>query len=423
MIFNILFLPVLLFIGLITTYEDIRYGKIRNKWIKLGLVWGTIVIISFLVWFFIASPVLHFYYFEIRQLPPGSPAPVFVVNLEYLGRVVVNTLIALLTAFLMWRAGAWAAGDGKLFVVFALLLPLQYYWKSYLPYFPSFVLLINIFIPFFIYLLFISVSHWLKFIYLERIKKQSFSNRRRTDFALMDPSERERRKQAKKQAKRKAVRQKLKNMLAMLSVFISIFLIFGLFQDSIQKRLGINISSFQMFVFAGLIIFSGSLSKIFNRSLVFGAVIVALAGIMTYGFLTSPQITGKIFLQSFKMMLVFMIVLGLCTKLINFYIQRTGLREIPLKNLGPKMSLDEAILNQLKEDQSYYDKNIGYIYPSGLTVQQAEAVKKWLMSQEKFKSRTIKIYQPFPFVPWMFLGIILTLFLKQSLLHLFLNLV
>ena len=33
---------ILILLGLITSYEDIRFGKIRNIWIIIGLVFGLI---------------------------------------------------------------------------------------------------------------------------------------------------------------------------------------------------------------------------------------------------------------------------------------------------------------------------------------------------------------------------------------------
>lgn len=33
------FLPMVLFLGIITSYEDIHSGKIRNKWIIAGFVY------------------------------------------------------------------------------------------------------------------------------------------------------------------------------------------------------------------------------------------------------------------------------------------------------------------------------------------------------------------------------------------------
>jgi len=225
MIFDILFLPLLFFIGIITSYEDIKCGKVRNKWILLGLIWGLIIIIFFFVWYFVASPITRYYYFEIQNLPDNSPAPVFTVSLVYLWRVILNVVIALLIAFLMWRFNAWAAGDAKLFVVYALLLPLTYYWKSYLPYFPSFVLLINIFIPIFLYLLIVSFIYYLKFIYLRLTKAD------KRDSSLKNNQARE------KTDKKKSIWEKTKSIVDMLLCFIGIFLMFGLFQEPIKEHL------------------------------------------------------------------------------------------------------------------------------------------------------------------------------------------
>jgi len=62
----------------------------------------------------------------------------------------------------------WSAGDAKLFFVFSLLIPISYYSKSYLPVFPSFALLVNIFIPILLFLIFASC------FYLLRLKAYRF---------------------------------------------------------------------------------------------------------------------------------------------------------------------------------------------------------------------------------------------------------
>ncbi len=410
MIFDILFLPFIFLIGIVTSYGDVRYGKVRNKWIILGLIWGLTIIVFFFVWYFIASPITRYYYFEIQNLPDGSPAPVFTVSLTYLAKVILNTVIALVVAFLMWRFNAWAAGDAKLFVVYALLLPLKYYWKSYLPYFPSFVLLINIFIPIFLYLLFRSCFYYFKFIYL-RLTKTDNKNK------LLENS-----RARKKTDKKKASWEKIKSMVIMFLGFIGIFLVFGLFQEPIKEHFTIDISSLQMFIFAALIIFSGALSKIFQRPLTFKIIIISLVIILGYGFISSPNATWQTIYQTIKIMAVFMVILTLFRKLIDFYVLKTGLEEIKIKDIKPRINLTEETLGELKKDKKYYNKYIGPIYPGGLTLEQAVAVRKWLQKNQQNKTETISTYKPFPFVIWMFIGVIITLIFKSSLLHLFLGL-
>lgn len=409
MIFDILFLPLLFFIGIITSYEDIKHGKVRNKWILLGLFWGLTIIIFFFVWYFIASPITRYYYYETQHLPDDSPVSVFTVPLVYLWKVILNAVIALLIAFLMWRFNAWAAGDAKLFIVCALLLPLKYYWKSYLPYFPSFVLLINTFIPIFLYLLLRSCFYYIKFIYLRLTK----TTQRNSSFKNSQPK--------KKADKKKSFREKIKNMIVMPLGFMSIILIFRLFQEPIKEYFSIDISSWWMFIFVGLIIFSRASSKVFQKPLAFKIIVVTLIVVLGYGFISSPDATWQILYRTIKRMIVFIVILTLFRKLIDFHILKTGLEEIKIEELKPRMSLTEEILEGLKKDKKYYDKYIGLIYPGGLTLEQVEAIKKWFGKNKKEKIKTISIYKPFPFVVWMFIGVIITLILKSSLFHLFLG--
>lgn len=139
---DFLFLPILFFIGLVTAYQDFKASKIRNKWIVLGLIWGLGIYFLLLIWA-LAIP----YLFQIF-----SKQFVFILP-SYIFRVFINSAIALIVGYLLWYFDLWSAGDAKLFFVFSLLLPLEYYWRAALPYFPSFALLINVFIPALLFLI------------------------------------------------------------------------------------------------------------------------------------------------------------------------------------------------------------------------------------------------------------------------------
>lgn len=120
MYYNYFFLALIFFLGFFIVKDDIKFRKIRNKYILLG---------------FIAGVFLYF---------AGFIAGITAV--DYLLKVAVNSLIALAVGFFIWRLNFWPAGDAKLFFLLSFLLPLKYYYNSYLPYFPSFVLLFNSFI-------------------------------------------------------------------------------------------------------------------------------------------------------------------------------------------------------------------------------------------------------------------------------------
>lgn len=84
---TIVFLPVIILLGLVTSYEDISFGKIKNKYIVFALSYAILARL--------------------------------ILNLE----VVVPFLTGLLFCFLTWKIGFWTAGDAKLFLAFSLLLP------------------------------------------------------------------------------------------------------------------------------------------------------------------------------------------------------------------------------------------------------------------------------------------------------------
>jgi len=126
-----IFFPAIILLGIVTSYQDFKFGKIKNKWIILSLVYALIV-------YFIG---ILFYYFY------GE------LNIEYIIELSTNILFAIFVGFGLWISGIWTAGDGKLFIAYAALIPLSIYSLGYYKYTPSLTLLINIFVLAFIILL------------------------------------------------------------------------------------------------------------------------------------------------------------------------------------------------------------------------------------------------------------------------------
>ncbi len=157
--YNFFFLAILTAVGGLVTLEDLKTKKIKNKWLALGLLSGLILDSAFLI-FVGLDPV-------------------------YLGLVSLNFFSALAVGFLLWSLGSWPAGDAKLFALYVFLLPLHYYYKNYLPIFPGFALLLNIFIPFLTFLflkslffLFLKIPYFLR----EKEKFHLFKNFSWSDF-------------------------------------------------------------------------------------------------------------------------------------------------------------------------------------------------------------------------------------------------
>lgn len=120
------FLPMILFLGIVTSYEDIKFGKIRNKWVVLAVAYGASV------------NTLLFYLNS--------------VDTDYLIKFLINGLASLIAGFFGWHLGLWTAGDAKLFFGYSLLLPLNIYEFANFGFFPSFNILIFTFVPVTIFL-------------------------------------------------------------------------------------------------------------------------------------------------------------------------------------------------------------------------------------------------------------------------------
>lgn len=117
-------LPGILYLGIVTSYTDIRYGKIRNRDVLIGIFYALAVYLLLFVYFFIASGVNYMYFLEL----------------------ITNAIFALAVAFGLWYYKIWSAGDGKLFFAFALLVPPEAYLYGRYNWIPSLTLLFNLFI-------------------------------------------------------------------------------------------------------------------------------------------------------------------------------------------------------------------------------------------------------------------------------------
>jgi hypothetical protein len=140
--------PILLSIvlfGLITSYTDLKYGKIKNLHVAALLIVGVGVNI------FYTGMLTNFssnIYSDFMQ-------------------TLINIIISFALGILMWIAGFWTQGDAKLFLGYSVLLPVFVYNHGYLTFFPSVVILINTFIPLAAFLFLSSIVR----IKLDQLKK------------------------------------------------------------------------------------------------------------------------------------------------------------------------------------------------------------------------------------------------------------
>lgn len=135
---SIFFLPVIFFVGFMTSFGDFFIGKIKNKWILTGLIYSaTFYTLCWLVYFLSFQTLVSHAARDIASL--------FIRNFD---GWTINLAISCAIAYALWHFKIWGAGDAKLFICYASLIPATQYSRTYFHlYFSSFTLLLAIFIP------------------------------------------------------------------------------------------------------------------------------------------------------------------------------------------------------------------------------------------------------------------------------------
>ena len=250
-------------VGIITSYEDIKEGKIRNKWILFG---------------FITGACLFLYYIILGEIN----------SFVYLKNVALNSFLAFFIGYLMWQYKLWSAGDAKLFALYAFLLPLNRYANWYLKYFPSFALLVNTFIFAFIFLFVRAIfSLFTDESKIEEFRKSVFSKTR--------------------------IKEQAFSILKIFPIFLLILLILA--------RLTFPFN--QIFLFIPLFFISKPLSKFLKERKILNLILVSSL-LVLLGLVWNREI--NVLLQAVKVNLirmgVFMVVLMAINMIVDFYLNK-----------------------------------------------------------------------------------------------------
>jgi len=370
-----LLIPIFV-IGLITSFEDFKYGKIKNKWIKIGFLWGLVIFTLYISWNF------FFLFLQYLQITPVS---VFLLRFSYLGEVILNTGIALIIGFLMWRWNTWSAGDAKLFILFSFLLPLKFYSNTYLSYFPSFAFLINIFV---IALgIFLIILNWTFFHWLFRKERKNLS---------------EEEKILQKKKNIKDIFSLFKEMLNLLVIFFVMVSFFGIvFKSAFGKSsiyfftIILGLEKWVLFItFLGLFVFLMKFLQKIKKIFYIAAIVLFVW--MFYQWIVfnqSPLLTIKPMLS-----VTALIIFGgfIFRKAFDWHVSKKEVQEVDIKDLKIYMRLTEESLNKLRsEDKKSFEESIGKIYSDGLTREQVLFLKK--LAEKKKITNEIKNIQTFSF--------------------------
>ncbi len=390
-----LFLIPLFGIAFIAAWQDFKYGKIRNKWIRIGFLWGLTMFGLFILW--------NSFFWLMGYFKIGSYS-VLVLKLSYLGDVGLNTVLAFTVGFLMWHWNVWSAGDAKLFTLFAFLLPLRFYSETYLSYFPSFALLLNIF----------TVALGIFLITLIYTFVQWIFTRKKTSS-----------KEKKRVVPRKELKQKtfsiIKEILGIIVIFFVIVSFFGIF---FKSQAGKSLSNF-FTVILGLerwtlfIIVLGAFILLMRFLQKIKKIFYVIAAILLFWLLYKWVSLGQSPVSAIKPMFgtTSVIVFGAFAfrKMFDWYLKKKEIQKVKPEELKEGMRPTEETINKLKgKDKKFFRDSIGKICPDGLNKEQVVLLKELA---KKIKIAVLEVYTPSPFAIWMLIGLIITILLKGAIIQ------
>ena len=363
MILNLLFLIPLFTTGIICSYTDIKYGKIKNKWLIVGFAWVIVLYLSLAV----------YNVFFLHQAE----------NINYLFKMIVNGFVALLVGYILWSFNLFAAGDAKLFALYAFLIPQEFYAKAYFSIFPSFNILINTFIPLVAFLTFKALVFSLK---------RGAAGIKKLDLTKV------------------LSKENLKKLLVQLPGFLRTYILFVLVMVIIQlirSKATESLGDFtQNPVFLFLLLFVGYrfLFRFIAKSKLIALIVVVLgSGTICY-LIFSDQIPFLI--NILKLALIFMVLVGLSFRLLNFYIEQKETRKLKVEDLQVGMF---PCRNEINGE---LQKKLGQIEKTGLTNDQLNIIKEFFKGK---LTNEIKVYKTFALAPFIFFGAVITVLTKDSL--------
>lgn len=372
------FLPGIIYLGIITSYTDIKFGKIKNRDIFIGICYSFTAYSALITYFAFTTGINHIY---IAQL--GT-----------------NTLLSLGAAFLLWDIGIWSAGDGKLFFAFTLLIPLEVYQIGRYDWIPSLAFLFNIFIIglFLMILLIIKKARWHNY--------------------------------------KKAVYSFFKDFFSPENLFRSIIYLFVVFWivEIILSIFNMGSNVLLKYILTILIlsklVYRGSKSiKAMNKN----TSLYAFIFLAVLRFLIDSSIYSIDFLKNFFMLILFWkIIHGLLNNSTKEIGKDLFSKKIHIKSLKPGMVLSDKVsrikgLSKKEIEKAKKGKkelvvkgNYAYIFGSagenflnleseGLTESQIEKIKK-------IGFRRVRISYTLPFAPIVFIAVISTILVKGNIL-------
>jgi len=371
-------LPIIFLLGAVTSLDDLRIGKVKNKYLIYGIACGLTC------YFLLAVKAVFFHD------PFFFPVMIFLKNIG----------ISCLVSFFIWYFGFWSAGDAKLFMLFSFLVPMNYYGPSYpIPNFPSFILLANAFSVVFVFVIieiFIKLLLQL-FAAIKRLWSLEISFKSSLAFLT---------------EKLELINRQKKEYAKVALGYLSIFMFMNILRLLVFIKTDARFASLFGIV---CIIISFSFQKLTalfkKRSVVI--LISALNAVFITIIIFTAHDMPRVIQELFQSFTFFIIITTILSVVIQTFLNTSETIKINSGQLRPGMLLTHdsaAKICGIFKKKGIYEK----FYPDGLTEEQSRVIKE--IGANEAELSEISIHKTFPLTPFIFIGVLLTILRKGVIL-------
>ena len=370
------FLGIILLIGGAATASDWRDNRVPNRLSLLGLAAFAAGVAYHLV-------VSALGCWGLRWFDLGE----YYMPWRFFPMLGAHALLSLTAGWTLWRLDIWPAGDAKLYIVLSWLLPLANANLSGFPKLLFMVFLINCFVP--SGLLFageavVRLAAAVPPIFSKGIVYAIKSNLNRFMHRVKD------------------VRPFRLEAAALLVNLACLFFVMTSAQARLHHQplgpLG------QIMIFFAMLAVWQRLASLLNRPRL-GAAALCVFGACAVSAVAAGLDLGGLLWNTGKTMVGFGFFLSFARMGVSGVIERSSLREIPPEELNPGALLSDEAWAALSKDAD----SLGIVEErncDGLTAGEVEALRNRMTARGE---RSLSVYRTVPFAAWIFLGAILTL--------------
>lgn len=372
------------FLGLasVISYEDWRTRKIRNRLVVAGLLACAAFVLVLLVNSLLGA-------WRLRLGPLGE----YFLPLAFYPRLALHLAMSLAAGVGLWRWAVWPAGDAKFFALSALFAALI---DPNLPGFPlllCLILLINIFVP--AGLLFVLETIVVLLLRSPRLREVDWPKWRK----------------ARAETAAIRVRELWPHRGEYLILAVNLFALFFALQSAssfVQPFVAEPWGSLSVFVL--MFVFWGGLVTVLRDRKVGLAAFALLCAAALVGVFHLHLDVGRGFAAAARMTFNFGMVLSVGRVLFAWIIERDSLRELRAESLKHGDILSDATWQRLAAETELSGK-MDPRYVDGLSDADAATLKTWLAGRS---APDYNVYHTIPFALWIFLGTLLTLSYRGS---------